>query len=73
MVRPDERCFSVRRFISFPLLFMRYWFRRYVRLIRWLNEPRKKQPYRHGIGLELSILGLFILIGIGHLVLFLRG
>ena len=65
--------FPAPTFYFFPLLIMRYLFRRYVRLIRWLNEPRKKQPYRHGIGLELSMLGLFILIGIGHLVLFFRG
>jgi hypothetical protein len=65
--------FPLRRLISFPLLIMRYWFRRYVRLIRWLNQPRKKQPYRHGIELELSMIGLLILIGIGHLVDFLRG
>ena len=46
---------------------------RYVQLVDWLNAPRKKQPYRPGIGLELSMIGLFILLGIAHLVVYLRG
>lgn len=48
---------------------------RLVRLIRWASEPTKKQQahYIPGVGLELTLIGLFLMFGVGSTVLLLQG
>lgn len=58
-------------FYYFPLLAMRY-IRRYVRTVSWLTKGKGRSALP-GIGLELSILGSFLFVGVGQLILTLLG
>ena len=47
---------------------------RMIRLIRWAATPKRNKPASiPGIGLELALVGLHVVIGVGHLMLTLRG
>lgn len=47
---------------------------RLVRLVRWAAEPKGNKPRSiPGAGLELAIIGLHVMIGLGHVVLYIRG
>ena len=47
---------------------------RFVRLIRWASTPKTNKPHRiPGVGLEAALIGLHVMIGVGHIVLILRG
>ncbi|MEZ6133112.1 MAG: hypothetical protein R3C59_30960 [Planctomycetaceae bacterium] len=49
--------------------------RKYYNFIVWLSEPapRSTVPVRAGIGLELSLLALYAMVGIGNLWLLIQG
>ena len=47
---------------------------RIIRLIRWAATPKRNKPASiPGIGLELGLIGFHVMIGVGHLILVIRG
>ena len=61
---------------NFPHTIMLNLIHRYFGLVHWTNHRRptnKPRPTLPGIGLELAIFGAYMILGVGHLVLFIRG
>jgi len=47
---------------------------RYLGLVEWLDPPTRNKPKNVlGIGLEFSLIGIHVMIGIGHALLWFRG
>jgi len=47
----------------------------YVRVSQWAARPlsKFKSQIIPGVGLEVALIGLHLVIGLGHLVLYFRG